>query len=179
MLRNKLISLSGVLVFAICLSTQYPTASAVPQPDTQKPLVVFVVRHAEKVASGSNPDLSEAGQQRAKVLAMTLRNAMLDHVHSTDYNRTQLTAAPTAESLMLQVQKYHPGKLADFADSLRKSGGRHLVVGHSNTTPALVKLLGGDPVSPIDDATEYDRLYVVTIGKAGDCTSILMRYGKM
>ena len=35
------------------------------------------------------------------------------------------------------------------------------MVGHSNTTPALVEALGGDPGSPIE-SLEYDRLYMVT-----------------
>ena len=59
---------------------------------------------------------------------------------------------------------------------MRKTGGRHLVVGHSNTTPSVVELLGGDPGSKIEK-TEYDRLYIVTIGADGAVSTLLIRYG--
>ena len=37
---------------------------------------------------------------------------------------------------------------------------------HSDTTPALVELLGGEPGAPIE-SPEYDRLYIVSIGADG------------
>ena len=60
---------------------------------------------------------------------------------------------------------------------LGRSGGRHLVVGHSNTTPMLVKLLGGDPWPLIAEKTEYDRLHVVTTQYDGGASAIQLRYG--
>ncbi|NIT87109.1 MAG: hypothetical protein GWM92_07640, partial [Gemmatimonadetes bacterium] len=57
--------------------------------------------------------------------------------------------------------------LGGMARRLRGSPGRHLVVGHSDTTPRLVTLLGGEPGPPIVEAREYDRLYVLTLGAAG------------
>ena len=54
---------------------------------------------------------------------------------------------------------------------------RILVAGHSNTTPKLVELLGGNPGPPIDEKTEYDRLYVVVLGADGAVTTTLLRYG--
>jgi len=55
--------------------------------------------------------------------------------------------------------------------------GTHLVVGHSNTTPPLTELLGGEGGEPIVEATEYDRLYRVDITKDGSASSKLMRFG--
>ena len=57
---------------------------------------------------------------------------------------------------------YDSGNLETFANMLRATPGNILVVGHSNTTPQLVKELGGKPGAPIVEATEYDRLYVLT-----------------
>jgi len=65
-----------------------------------------------------------------------------------------------------------------MAAKLKASSGRHLVVGHSNTTPQLVELLGGDGGTPIVEATEYDRLYVVTTQSGDAVKSYLTRYGK-
>ena len=105
-----------------------------------------------------------------------LRDAVIDHIHSTDFIRTRDTAAPLAALLDLKQEFYDPTQLAEFAQTLMQQGQRHLVVGHSNTTPELVRLLGGDPGSPIEETSEYDRLYVVTVDQSG-VTTVLMRYG--
>jgi len=146
-------------------------------PGVQKPLVVFLVRHGEKVDADSDPELSDAGRERAALLAQTLSDVQLQHVHSSDYIRTRDTAGPTASAHGLEVQLYDPRDLPAIASRLKEMGGRHLVVGHSNTTPALVELLGGDPRAEIDESAEYDRLYIVTIGPDGTSKSALLRYG--
>ena len=145
-------------------------------PTAEPPMVVFLVRHAEKVDASQDPDLSAAGETRAMRLARLLRDAGLDHVHSSDFIRTRETAAPIAAELDLDVELYDPGDLAALAGKIRATGGRHLVVGHSNTTPEMVDLLGGDPGSEIDES-EYDRLYVVTVGVDGTANAVLLRYG--
>lgn len=174
---KRWLKISLVLFAAVGIAAEIGVASQLGEARFQKPVTVFIVRHAEKESAGRNPVLSEAGKRRATLLAQILRDAELTHVYSTDYNRTMMTAAATADAEGLQIKKYNPAKLTAFAKSLKQAGGRHLVVGHSNTTPALVKLLGGDPGLPIEEASEYDRLYVVTIGAAGDTTSVLLRYG--
>ncbi len=63
-----------------------------------------------------------------------------------------------------------------FAERLRGTPGRHLILGHSNTTPDLVAALGGDPGTPIAEM-EYDRLYIVTLTESGAST-VLIRFGK-
>jgi hypothetical protein len=45
-----------------------------------------------------------------------------------------------------------------LVEELRRTGGRHLVVGPSTTTPAMVELLGGEPTAPIHEQGEFDRL---------------------
>lgn len=142
----------------------------------QEPLVVFLVRHAEKVDDSKNSKLSKPGIQRAADLANTLRSSKIKYVHSTDYPRTRLTAKPFVAKHGLEIQQYEARYLSEFADKLKSVGGRHLVVGHSNTTPKLVKLLGGEPGSAITDK-EYDRLYIVSIDKDGKPSTILLRFG--
>ncbi len=148
------------------------------QPPAEKPLQVLLVRHAEKVDDGDDPALSPAGVERAAALAATLRDAGIERIHTSDYLRTRETAAPLAETLGIEVEIYDPRDLDALVARLGEAGGRHLVVGHSNTTPAAVELLGGEPGAEIDEASEYDRLYLVTRGADGTVGTVLLRYGE-
>ena len=165
------------LISIIALSLFLTGCPSTPVKE-QKPLVVFLVRHAEKTDAGKDPELSEEGKRRTADLVDVLRSANIEHVHSTDYIRTRDTAAPVAKAGEIEVKKYDPRDLEGFAKKLKEAGGRHLVVGHSNTTPELTKLLGGDAGAEIDEKAEYDRLYLVTIGKDGSVSSVLMRFGE-
>jgi len=60
---------------------------------------------------------------------------------------------------------------------MKNSIGRILVSGHSNTTPALVQLLGGDPGEPINEKSEFDRLYVMILNPNQPVTALLLKYG--
>jgi len=138
--------------------------------------VVFLVRHAEKTAAKDDPGLSEDGRQRSLQLANLLKDAGIDHVHSTDYKRTRETAAPFAEMTGLEIEFYSWDDPPNLAQSLKHDGKRHLVVGHSNTTTELVTLLGGEPGTEIDPSGENDRLYILTIHSSG-VTTVLIRFG--
>lgn len=138
---------------------------------------VFLVRHAEKQLDSQDPDLTEAGQRRAQVLAQTLRSVPLDGIYSTDTHRTRQTAAPLAEARSLEVEIYDKDDLGHLVMKLRGTPGRYLVVGHSNTTPDLVRRLGGAPGSAIDEQREFDRLYVLLLHPDGSVATVLLRYG--
>jgi len=138
--------------------------------------VVFLVRHAERAENGTpDPPISAAGTARASLLAEMLRDAGITHVHTTDYRRTRATGRPTADLAGLSMEVYDPRNLERFAARLTSTPGRHLVLGHSNTTPSLVEALGGDPGDPIEEL-EYDRLYVVTLA-SGSVQTVLLRFG--
>lgn len=151
------------------------------RPRDRGEAVVFLVRHAETATDSStatDPPLSATGQIRAAELADMLADAQLTSIHSTPYRRTRQTAAEVAERAFLPIVLYTPGDSASMAELGRRlrAPGQHLVVGHSNTIPALVAGMGGDPAAPIGER-EYDRLYLMT-GVAGDApTSSLLRYG--
>jgi len=142
-----------------------------------EPAMVFLVRHAEKQETAGDPALSEAGQQRARELAGLLRDAGIGFIYSTDFLRTRGTAAPLAEQQGLLVTLYDWNEMGSLVEELKTPGHRSLVVGHSDTTPELVGMLGGEPGPPIDEPTEYDRLYVLGIGPDGRVTTELRRYG--
>lgn len=160
---------------AVLLSSPGHTAA---QEESTAPTVVYLVRHAERAENGtSDPPLSVAGQIRVQTLKAILADAGLSSVYSTDYERTRETARPIAEATDLTILPYDPGDLGGFAEELRQAPGRHLVVGHSNTTPDLVAALGGDPGGAIDEM-EYDRLYIVVLPPDRAPITTLLRFGE-
>ena len=159
-------------------------APAVPVSAQTGAVVVYVVRHAERADDegpvdamlAADPPLSEAGVRRARELAELLRPVGLTHVHSTDYVRTRTTAEPLSEATGIPISIYDPDDVEGFARRLLATPGTHLVVGHSNTTPALAAALGGEAGEPIDEM-EYDRIYVVYVLPGGVTGSAVFRYG--
>lgn len=106
------------------------------------PLLVYAVRHAEKGA-GDDPALTEAGTARVERLVAVLRDVELAAVYSTDTRRTRATAEPLAKGRKLEVTAYAP-KAGALSKALAEQRGAVLVVGHSNTIPALLRELGAD-----------------------------------
>lgn len=180
MFATKIIAFLA-LVAAIFALTQMTSCS----PNTQSEVTtIYVVRHAEKLTgpdAGRNPELSEAGQTRADVLAELLRDKNISHIHSSNYIRTRNTGAPLAKIMGIEIELYDPRDLSALAAKIKEqsqSGGvHHLVVGHSNTSAETVTALGGETSGkPIFEPTEYDRLYKVELTKDSIHTK-LTRYG--
>ena len=136
--------------------------------------VLVLVRHGEKVDESRDAELSDRGRSRARALAAVLKDAGIEAVYSTDYIRTRETVRPMAELISKPIEVYDGDKLEAFARDLRARGARALVVGHSDTTPELVQLLGGEPGSPIAP-DEYDRLYILTLS-GGKTSTTLLRF---
>ena len=164
--------------FALVACSGHTHAPSTQEQSINAPVQIYLVRHAEKTKDKTDPALTQAGQTRAELLADMLIDSGITHIHSSDYTRTRDTAAPLAQRLGLEVALYDPRDLEGMAKKLKAIEGRHLVVGHSNTTPPLTDLLGGEGGSPIVEATEYDRLYYVTIAANGEVRTTLLRFGE-
>lgn len=138
---------------------------------------IYIVRHAEKVDNSKDPQLSEKGQKRALDLASHLRDAAVQAIFVTEYQRTQKTAAPLAGLLKVQTTIIGAAELAKLVALLQADtgNGAALVVGHSNTVPALVKALGANINWEIAD-DEYDRLVIVTPIKSSAPVVNILRY---
>ena len=151
--------------------------SAVAQAST----TVIVVRHAEKAATpAADPPLTDAGQARANALLAAVRDAGIDAIITTQYARTRATAAPTAAALHITpdiVPASGKTHVLDVAAAVKKHAGHTvLVVGHSNTVPAIIAALGAPEPRPICDA-EYDDLFIVTIPPEGPARLVRAKYG--
>jgi broad specificity phosphatase PhoE len=139
-----------------------------------KPTVVILVRHAEKgTEPAADPPLTDAGVARAKALAATLANMNVQAVISTELTRTRETARPVAEARGLTIETVHTGAkdahVKAVADAVRAHAGQVvLVVGHSNTVPAIIGALGGPKLADICDS-QYSNYFVLYLnGKSAD-----------
>ena len=166
MKRRYFLALAISTLLTACVGTT-------SQPDA----TYYLVRHAEKTKDKTDPALTEAGAQRAQGLAVRLNNVPLKKIYSSDYTRTRDTAAPIATAMGLDVILYDPRDLEGLSTRLLTETGPILVVGHSNTTPELSQLLGGDAGAPIIEATEYDRLYILK-RYGSDVSGDIVRYGE-
>lgn len=138
--------------------------------------VVYVLRHAERATDDPvDPTLTPDGARRAQKLDSMLADKGVRSVSSTSLKRAKLTAEPLAKRMGLSISEYAPADQRALAERIRAARGVHVVIGHSNTVPQLIRLLGGDPGAPIGE-NEYDRLYTLTIGSDGQVTTSLTRF---
>lgn len=137
----------------------------------------ILVRHAEK-DYGDDPVLIPKGKARAEKLKFMLERVDLDAVYSTNTKRTLSTAEPTADYHDLKIQEYSAMELSSLAIRLknRHRGETVLVVGHSNTTPALASLLDKNEDYPRFSELDYTNYYVVTIPPKGKARVLKMRF---
>jgi broad specificity phosphatase PhoE len=143
----------------LVVATLLLSASAVAEASP----IVFLVRHAEKAATGGDdPDLSTAGQERAETLARILKDAEITAIFTTEFKRTQETAAPTAKELHVSPTVIPANQIPALVEKLRGLKGNGLVVGHGNTIPDLLKALGIETPVKISE-NDYSDLFVVTM----------------
>ena len=133
---------------------------------TAQPPVIFLVRHAERAAiSGRVPSdtgLSETGRKRAQALASELKDAKITAIYTTEYKRTQETAAPLAQSLGIRPEIIPGDDLRALVAKLKASPGNVLVVGHSNTLPQIIRALGASSRVTVAES-DYDNLFLVVL----------------
>jgi broad specificity phosphatase PhoE len=152
---------------ALFLLTLVAADHAAAQP------AVFLVRHAERADTGTaaaklpgaDPELSAAGHARAAALAAMLKDAKISAIFITEYRRTRDTAQPLAKALGITVAELPSNDADALVERLKAATGNVLVVGHSNSVPAVIKALGvTDPVTIGEQ--DFDNLFIVSRGSA-------------
>ena len=145
--------------------------------------IVILVRHAERAGDmGNDPALSPAGEARSAALATALGDTRLDGIVATQYRRTQLTAAPVARARGLTPDtvattggtQAHVQAVAEHVRA-RYAGKTVLVVGHSNTIPAIVTALGGPRMADMND-NEFSTMFVLAL-RGSTASLIRTAYG--
>jgi 2,3-bisphosphoglycerate-dependent phosphoglycerate mutase len=144
---------------------------------------IILLRHAEKdtstLSSGmmqADPPLSVKGVERSGKLLETLKSYHFDSIFSTNFNRTRNTVLPLATKFDLSLCLYDPKNQAAFAEKLLEMKGKTiLVVGHSNTIPALVNLLIGSAKYANLADNEYDKIWILRV-ESGKYTETQIQY---
>jgi hypothetical protein len=138
------------------------------------PRQIFFVRHTEREPDGEDPPLTAIGEARALALADALRDAGIDALITTQWQRTKNTAKPLASILRItpQIVPVLDGKarenLAETAAALRRYSNQVvLVVGHVTVT-GVITALGGPSLPNICDNVYSDLfLFTPALGQAG------------
>ena len=168
------------VLLAICaLAVAAAPASAQTAATTT---TVILVRHAEKASSpADDPPLNRAGEERARDLAQAVRDAGISAIITTQFARTRATSQPIATALGITptvVAATNTKHVQDVVAEIRKHAGQTvLVVGHSNTVPAIVEALGAKRPPAICDS-QYDNLYVVTMPPSEAVGTVRAKYGE-
>jgi broad specificity phosphatase PhoE len=172
-----------LVLFALAGALTVMPALARTQATPAGDKLVFIVRHAEKAsATDPDPSLSEEGRARAAALASALGDARVSAIIVTPRKRTTETAANVA--LATQVTPFvvpfgasTPEHVASVSTAVRSSDASAvLVVGHSNTVPAIIAALGGPRMPDLCDAA-YANLYVVRLPANGAPTLVRAQFG--
>ena len=158
------------------------TGVFVPRDLAAQPSMVVLVRHGEKsTEGGSDPSLSDAGKARAQALADALAMTTPDAIIVTSLKRTAETAAVVSSKtgvtptvITISAGAKHIGEVAA---AVRQATGVVLVVGHSNTVPAIVTALGGPKLPDLCDSS-YASMFVLTPGADGKAAQVVLaQYG--
>jgi broad specificity phosphatase PhoE len=162
-------AVKGTILWCLCVIVFTAASSAGAQE------AVFVVRHAERADSSADSPLSSEGRARAMRLADWLRTAGVTHIYTTDLRRTIETAMPLAALAHLLPQQVAAADTESLAARVLALGpaDRPLVVGHSNTVPALLRWLRVRDAVTIADS-EYDNIFVVIPREKAP--SVLLRF---
>jgi len=173
------------IVFAMAVFCQPAVAQ-----DQFKPITVFLIRHAEREDEPrQDPPLSKDGVARSQALARLLSSAGIKAIFTSQFTRTKQTAEPLATKLGINVTPFtlksnpsNPRQIAEESTAevtnkiLEHAGESVLVVGHSNSIPDVIKMLGGDFIPTIDER-KFDDLFIVNVYAKGKAKVVQLKYG--
>jgi broad specificity phosphatase PhoE len=102
----------------------------------------------------------------------------LDAIYVSPTLRNRMTAAPVAARLRLTPTVAAADDPRGLARRVLREhgGGRILVVGHSNTVPAIVAALSGNDDIPKIGDDEYGTMYIVSVPRIGRANLLRVTY---
>ena len=154
-------------------------------------MMVLLLRHAERPLNSNDDVLTEAGHERATLLARMLKDSGVSLACRSQYVRARQTLEPLKQARgdALVVQEFSVGNTPEQIEAhvqqvVQAVKSQHddaviVVVGHTNTVPLIIKELGGGAIGQILDQ-EFDKLFVVStnsIEPESKGTLLKLRYG--
>ena len=147
--------------------------SAAPAARAQE--AIYLVRHAERADQSADPPLSTDGVGRSYRLRDMLKDAGITRIFTSELRRTIDTAAPLASAIHVSPQRIADADALAARIAASSARDRILVVGHSNTLPALLHALHVEPpIAIADDA--YDNLFIVVFPRDGRPVLLRLKY---
>lgn len=144
--------------------------------------VVILVRHAEAATSDTgDPDLSPAGEARARRLGAFLEDALagrpVEHLYAADTRRAQQTALSVANQFKLPINLLGTSDWAGIASKIRRDhrGATLVIVGPSAVLQGLANRLAASAVTLSDD--DFGSVLVIVSPSLGQARVIRLRYG--
>ena len=125
----------------------------------------YIVRHAEK-DTGNNPAISVLGKMRAGDLYRKLKHTKIDLIMVSQYRRTGMTGDSLRLYKNIDTMQYTADaegvQLYKKINLLPAHIKNILIIGHSNTLPAIIRKAGitGFRLKEIPDH-EYDNLFII------------------
>jgi len=164
--------LTGMLGAAVAILLTAASHAAAQQ-------AVIVVRHAEKADQSPDTALSAKGRARAKALADLLRAAGVTHIITSEFRRSQETAAPLAKALGLTAEQVPARDLPALVARLHALDPASIVVivGHSNTIPPMLAVLGWPNTLDLHDG-DYDDVFVLAPHPGQRASMVRLKYGQ-
>ena len=166
------------ILFSIFVGIAFFTLSNTALVAQDREVTIILVRHAEKAdATSSDPELSDAGKERAQRLVKKIGKYRPGAFYSTDFKRTRDTVAPLAAKRKKDVKIYNASKPKELVDEIINGKiKRFVVAGHSNTVPGLANLIGKRDLFKNLDDSEYTVIWLLRL-KNGKVTKLeLLEY---
>lgn len=145
---------------------------------------VILIRHADRdlppagTPDFPGPSLNDKGLARSRKLVHVLSTAGIQAVYTSRYTRAKMTAKPfLAEHPNLPTVRL--SEATELKDHIltHHDGQTVLVVGHADTVPELIALLGGPSLPTIDDC-EFDNLFVLVRYSTTKASVVKLKYGE-
>jgi len=133
------------------------------------------------VSQTSDPDLSPAGESRARQLGPFLADALpagsVDHLYAADTRRAQQTAASVANQFKLPINLLGSSDWAGIASRIKRDhrGATVVVVGYSASFAGSRQPARGSSITL--EEGDFGSIFVVVLPSLGQPQTLRLRYG--
>jgi len=102
-MNRSLVYPGAAVLFAVAWAAPEAVPEEASRATLKRPVIVAIVRHAEKDDEGQDPGLTAAGKVRATRLAALFRKSKLDLLIASDLKRTRETLEPVAKEKSMKI----------------------------------------------------------------------------